>query len=122
MTFPKPEPRKRTKARQDRQEAAVIAKVRAAVSERDGGCRVATDLNFTVGTCDGPSDLAHLPERRRSKTRGMDPTYRHDRRFCMMLCRKHHTALDTSRLSVQTGQNGADGSVRFWRSRARMGQ
>ncbi len=95
---PKPEPRKRMKARAKRTEAAIIRAVRAACVARDGYCR-ASDL----GGCYGPSEWAHAPWWTRAKTRGMKPELRHTTAGSMMLCQKHHADVDGHRLMAAPG-------------------
>jgi len=97
LAQPKPEPRKRTKARKDRLERFVERLVRDKVAERDGYCRVSKD---GMVQCQGPSEWAHYGERRRFKTVGMDPTERHQRKWSLMLCKKHHMAYDAHELKI----------------------
>lgn len=109
----KPEPMARTKAREDRQEAAVIQRVRAAVLEREGhACRLArTPVH---GVCFGELELAHLPKWRRSATRGKPAEERHCTQGCVMLCTHAHNLLDGRnypRLIVEHGELGADGPM-----------
>ena len=100
MTFPKPERRKTTKARKDRQEAAVIAKVRADAVARDDYCRFSWEcqsLGLTicvddVGPCDGPSEWCHL--KTRASTRNMPPEQRHGTAWTIQACQRHHNLLD----------------------------
>lgn len=106
---PKPEPRKRAKARKTRREALVKRAVRAACMKREEGrCRI------TGPGCDGPLEWAHLAGWRRSQTRGMAPEIRHDSRFSLMLCRKHHRMEEAGQLTVTffTTQ-GCDGPLAF---------
>lgn len=118
--LPKPETRKRSKARKDRHEAAVIAKVRAADVERDGYCiflwRI-EELGYAgwpLG-CAGPSELAHLPPWTRAHTRGLPPEARHTTAHTAMLCRQHHAQLDGRqhpRIVVRClTPDGADGPI-----------
>jgi hypothetical protein len=83
---PKPEPRARTVNRRRRQDYAVLAKVRAAVFARDGGCRAST----VPPGCFGRLTLAHLPPFRRSQTRGLHPESRHCPIGLVCLCARHH--------------------------------
>lgn len=85
--IPKPERRKTTKGREDRQERKTKTQVRAECVERDGWCRVA-EMMRTV--CIGKSEWAHLEAKRRSFTRGMKPTDRHDTRWTCQMCQHHH--------------------------------
>lgn len=108
--IPKPEPRSRIKRRKQREEAAVIRQVRAACVERDGYC--ALRGWGWVGLCNGPSEMAHLPSHRRSKTRGMAPEARHVVNGAVMLCRTHHAMLDAHDAEVETA---VDSVVASWR-------
>ena len=106
LAFPKPESRRKAKARDDRAEAAVKKSVRAFVAERDGYCRL---WLYEVETgCDGPSEWAHLT--RRSHTRGMAPTARHNSLITAMLCRTHHRQFDACLVGLRMLTDfGADG-------------
>jgi hypothetical protein len=124
LAFPKSEPRRQTKARKDRHEAAVIKKVRAAVVERDGECRLWRDFisrwqNETVttyiGFCFGPSQWTHLPPKTRAATRKMAPEQRHGTAWTIMACERHHDLLDgrqQPRIVVRClTPDGADGPI-----------
>ena len=123
MTFPKPERRKTTKARKDRHEAAVIAKVRADVAERDGRCRIGWPLRpedqtvamFDVMGCDGPSQWCHLPPKTRAQTRNMPPEQRHSTAWTIQACQRHHDRIDgrqQPRIVVRClTPDGADGPI-----------
>jgi hypothetical protein len=116
--IPRPEPRKRVKARKQRHAARVVKSIRAQCVERDGHCRAARDLGVTYGCdwflfCDGPSEWAHLGEKRRFKTRGQTPERRHTTAGSLMLCQHHHRAYDAARLVIEAGADGADGPLRF---------
>lgn len=128
LALPKPEKRRRVKARKARAEKRVKDAVRAACVERDGHCRTGSLMNDAGDLslwlyCDGPSEWAHMPERRRSKTRGMDPTFRHDTKHTLMLCRTHHAQFDgraEPRLFITAlTRKGCDGPVRFRRRKER---
>lgn len=97
--IPKGESRKVLKGRRQRHAAKVITAVRAQCVERDGGCRVGIDGPWPdhIGSCDGVSEWAHMPQKRRSKTRGMEPEVRHTTADSLMLCTKHHDQLDGRR-------------------------
>lgn len=79
--------RQRLKGRKDRDEAKVKRAVRAECVERDGHCLV---LKLGLPGCKGRSTWAHLAGHRRSQTRGLPPTVRHDSRWTAMLCLRHH--------------------------------
>lgn len=92
---PKPEPRKRQKARKDRRELQCKRQMHDAVFEREeNACRLSGVVE--LGPCDGPLQLAHYGDWRRSKTRGMDPEQRHVRHGGICLCKRHHDAYDGS--------------------------
>jgi len=97
--IPKPEPLKTVRARKKRLEAKALQKARAECVSRDFYCRVSA-ATF-LGPCSGPSEFAHLPSHRRSKTRGQAPEDRHDSRYAMMACKLHHVLLDTHRYSLE---------------------
>src|SRR5688572_28232919 len=82
--------RKQLKARRDRQEAKVEKAVRAACVERDGFCLVLNRVDGIIPDCSGASEWAHLSGHRRSQTRGMPATYRHNTAWTAILCTKHH--------------------------------
>lgn len=111
IACPKPTPRRILKARRKRQAAKVVKSVRAQCVERDGYCRFET---FPYG-CNGPSEWAHLGEKKRYKTRGMSAEVRHTTAGSLMLCRRHHHAYDrahTLRIVPLTSK-GADGPLQF---------
>jgi hypothetical protein len=123
MTFPKPERRKTTKARQDRHEAAVEKQVREAVVERDGHCRISwehrrtgmTVMDFDLLGCKGDSQFCHLPPKTRAATRKMPPEERHGTAWTLMACKFHHDRLDgrqQPRIVVRClTPDGADGPI-----------
>lgn len=102
-------------------EAAVIARVRPIVMERDGHCRVAKNLLSGLGPCEGRSEWAHLNRSRRCHTRGMAPDERHTTAGSVALCARHHRLFDGQFLSARTprlfieelSDRGADGPLRF---------
>ena len=87
--LPKGKTRKQLKSKRDRLEAKVKRAVRAACVERDGYCLVERADDW-VSQCKGRSEWAHLSGHRRSQTRGMPPTYRHNTAWTAMLCTRHH--------------------------------
>jgi len=124
--------RSTVKRRRQRDEIVVIKATRQKCVERDGYCRIsqgptiegpigreAVDPfvwpeSYELGKCDGPSELAHMHARRRSKTRGMDPSIRHDPRYALMLCRYHHQLYDAKRLIITAlSRKGANGPLRL---------
>lgn len=102
--------RKQLKAKKDRAEAKVKKSVRAACVERDGYCRYHAS---TGECCTGPSQWAHLEEKKRARTRGMSPLDRHTTARSMMLCQSIHAAYDAGFITLMflDSAMGADGSV-----------
>lgn len=78
---------------------------------RDGFCRLAG--RTPKSPCSGYQGWAHLKERKRSKTRNMDPEYRHSTRFSLMLCDSHHRQYDDASdpLDMVYGEAGANGPI-----------
>ena len=121
VACPKPEPRKRTKARKARAEGTVRTSVRALCVERDHACRLGSafwkdeiDRPLWPPVCDGPSEWAHLAGHRRSQTRGQAPEQRHDSRHSLMLCRRHHRQEERGTLRITYLTNrGCDGPLKF---------
>lgn len=117
-TFPKPEKRKTTKRRKDRHETEVERAVREACVARDRYCRLDTSgANEPLGlVCSGPSEWAHLGDKKRARTRGMAPEDRHLSSGSLMLCRRMHQLYDAGQLEIlprrKTGA-GADGRLSF---------
>jgi len=98
------------KGKQSRSEAVVKKAVRAACVERDGYCLVMTRLH--LAGCKGRSEWAHLAGHRRSQTRGLPPSLRHDTRFTAMLCHRHHKLEEDDKFRVvYHSVNYADGVV-----------
>jgi hypothetical protein len=117
---PKPTPRKRVKAKRQRHAAKVVKSVRALCVERDGYCRLTRDWSWelvmpTFGACEGPSQWAHLGDKKRFKTRGQAPEVRHTTAGSLMLCDRHHDDYDEGRLNISG--DDADGVLRFRWSR-----
>lgn len=95
-------------------ERTILAVVRGQCVDRDGYCRIAQNLIAGFGPCWGPSELAHLEQYRRFKTRGLPPEERHMTKGCAMLCRGHHTAYDAHRIQIELlTELGADGPLAF---------
>lgn len=88
--------------------------VRPQVVIRDGHCRL---YGMPFGECRGHSEWSHYnATHRRSKTRGMDPGQRHDRRHSMMLCTRHSQDYDQNRLDIrELTDEGCDGPLRVER-------
>lgn len=115
--IPKPEPWRKQKARRTRADKKEKDRTRAIVAARDGYCRV---MNFIVD-CQGPSERNHL--RRLSATRNMAPEKRHDPRFSIMNCTRHHGLIDENRIGWEYKDEslGANGRMRFYDRRG-LGQ
>ena len=118
VACPKPEPLKRVRGRKTRAESKVKKSVRAQCVERDGHCRACLRLRGLYAECFGPSEWAHLDERKRFKTRGMAPEKRHTTADSLMLCKRHHDMYDgrlSPRLSIEAHTpKGADDILWFW--------
>jgi hypothetical protein len=106
---PKPEPRKRVKARKDRAETTVKQRVRAACVARDGDCRLQDAV--ILGLCSGESEWAHMGQKRRARTRGMDPEVRHTTAESLMLCTFHHQAYDAGKFDLLGTAAGANAAL-----------
>lgn len=115
LAIPKPEPRKRTKARRDRQESKVKKTVREHTVARDGHCVIATRWPHAhgplLGACEGPSQWAHVGRQRRSLTRGLPPEVRHTTAGSCQMCEKHHRAYDAHEFDFVTGSTGMNGTI-----------
>jgi hypothetical protein len=101
----------RDKARRKRLERKVVHTVRMICVLRDGLCRLSSGI---LGPCSGPSEWAHLPSHRRSRTRAQAPSNRHTPAGSMMLCRAHHDRLDGRArpvITIEEGILGADGPL-----------
>ena len=110
--YPKQESRATARRRKRRIEREVIRAARATVVTRDGYCRLWTaTATWHDDGCWGPSEWAHLIPR--SLTRGRPPRERHGSDKTLMLCRRHHQALDEHRLTIQCGPRGARERVSF---------
>lgn len=105
--------------------------MRATCVERDGQCRAHINTRYErvdfsgghllLGDCEGVSEWAHMHERRRSKTRNQAPEVRHDTKYSLMLCTRHHAQYDgreRPRLFITAlTRRGADGPLKFRRQR-----
>lgn len=102
-----PGPTAKYRAKRRRAEGVVAKKVREKCVDRDGYCR------YQSG-CDGPSEWAHLGEKKRARTRGMAPERRHSTEGSLMLCRYHHGLYDSGQMTITPmTDNGADGQLLF---------
>jgi hypothetical protein len=109
--FPKPEPQKRTKRRKQRAESVVVQKVRARCVERDGDCRLSRAYWHC---CAGESEWAHLGDKKRARTRGMQPEQRHTTEGSVMLCTGAHRNYDSGQMTIRARTaRGADGPLLF---------
>ena len=108
--IPKPEPRRRAKARAKRAEDEVKRRNRALVEARDGYCRLLHRRQF--GPCEGRSEWNHL--KKRSLTVNQDPEIRHSTRTSVMNCERHHDMVDDHVIKFEyLTTEGADGPMRF---------
>ena len=123
------ETRSTLKGRRDRCEAEQQHYIRAKCVARDGDCRIATD-RFRNGIsaekaqadCDGRSEWAHLGDKKRFKTRRMNPMDRHTMEGSLMLCTQHHQAYDagTLRITPTDPMKGADGVLEYFEEAHRV--
>lgn len=131
QSWPKPEPRKRVKARKDRAESLVKRFVRHECVSRDEYCRydvhgydvfVNDAVNCEPRSCRGPLEWAHMHVKRRSQTRGQAAEIRHTTADSLMLCKLHHDQYDGRTrprlLITKLTRNGADGPLKFTRAKA----
>lgn len=121
LAISKGEKRSTQKGREDREETAVVKRVRPQVVERDGYCRlqsVPQDTRLELfGPCEGPSEWSHYNEtHRRSKTMGQPPEERHQVEHSMMLCRKHANMYDRNEIRIkELTERGCSGPIRATR-------
>lgn len=128
LALPKPRPRRkvvkrmRVRARvrpvsqKRRAEQRLVGKVFREIEPRDGDCRIwwagIAGLPETLaGRCEGEPQPAHLSEWRRSKTRGLPASERHNRKTIIRLCAAHHRRYDLHEFDLQHGPEGADGTL-----------
>lgn len=112
-------PTARARARKKRRDEAVAETVRALVEARDGHCKYGFDVHpANRSRCGADSQWAHFGERKRFKTRGMDPTYRHATTHSLMLCGPHHDAYDKGLLAITlVTEAGCDGPLEYRETR-----
>jgi len=84
----------RVRAAKARKDAAYAKKIRQLVAERDGYCRLHGIY------CQGPSEWAHLGEKKRFNTRGLPPNERHTTAGSLMLCARHHDWYDIGKMHI----------------------
>lgn len=97
-------------------EQQVKKDVRELVEDRDGHCRFGpaqSDVLYLMfGSCNGPSEWAHLEEKRRGRTRGMEAEERHTTGGSAKMCQRHHQAYDAGEFKgAFRTQRGADGPM-----------
>lgn len=113
----KPEPLRKKRAREKREEAAAIKDVRARVFVREQfSCRVYKDGAVAIlGACGGTLQWAHASWKRRSRTRGLPPEERHTTEGSMALCDRHHDAYDEGHaFEVEPmTDRGCDGRLKY---------
>lgn len=96
VKIPKPEPQSKVRARKKRQDQQAVKTAHEVVFEEDRACRFperGRDL-FPCGPRGANDQLAHLDDRKRSRTRGRSPEFRHDPEHMMRLCPNHHGDYD----------------------------
>lgn len=107
-------PTARYRAKRKRADDAHRLGIRAACVLRDGYCKFAI-----LGGCQGLSEHCHLGEKKRARTRGMDPEIRHTMEGSCMACTFHHHEEEQGRLKLSmfpyVGANGP--MVVRWRGR-----
>ncbi len=103
----KPGPTAKARAKRRRAESPVAMFVRERCVDRDGYCRL-----MGLSPCEGPSEWAHLGEKKRARTRGMSPEMRHTVAGSMMMCAKHHRAYDAGQIWIAVSSTGAVGPIR----------
>ncbi len=113
----KPGPTAKYRAKRKRADDQWRLMIRARCVVRDGYCKFSG-----FGGCEGKSEHAHLEEKRRAYTRGMEPEERHTMQGSMMLCAKHHQLYDARKIQIATFQDlGANGPMRVeYQGRVRM--
>ena len=104
-------PKRILNARKAVADYAVRKIVRAKCVDRDGACRFA-EATIELGSCEGRSEWMHLEEKKRARTRGMKPEFRHTTAGSMMGCTRHHAEYDAGKLRLALGERGADGPIR----------
>jgi hypothetical protein len=93
--------------RKQRAERKVATSVRAQCVARDGYCRL-----MGLDVCEGPSEWAHLGDKKRFKTRGQAPEVRHTTAGSFIACRRHHRAYDAGVIQIEVRSDlGADGRL-----------
>lgn len=100
----------------------MVSDVRGECVVRDGYCRIGRVSEPALGPCSGPSEWAHLGDKRRARTRGQEPEERHTTAGSLMACRAHHYAYDKgieadgTKLHIEERTpKGADGPLAFRR-------
>ncbi len=88
-------PTARYRAKRKRADDAHRLGIRAACVLRDGYCKF-----VILGGCKGLSQHAHLGEKKRARTRGMQPEERHTLEGSVMACAFHHREEEAGRLTL----------------------
>ncbi len=83
--------RRNLKAKERRAESKVLRGVREQLVARDGNCVL---TGTPLADCEGPSEMMHLGEHKRAKTRNQAPELRHTTHGSAMGCKKHHDQYD----------------------------
>lgn len=96
LALPKPEAPSKVRARKKRLDLKTMKTSRERVFAEDGACRFPGQgkTAFPCGPSGANDQLAHLDERKRSRTTGREPDFRHDPEHLMRLCPHHHGAYD----------------------------
>ena len=101
--FPKPEPRKRIKARQQRADAKRARAFRDAVWERDGYCcQLCRHALYRTDPSDGYPGYAHRPPGHVHHLRGRNvaPEDRYNPEAAVLLCAACHRAVHDGRIQL----------------------
>lgn len=96
LALPKPEAQSKVRARKKRLDLKTMKISRETMFAEDGRCRFpeAGQRIFPCGPAGANDQLAHLDERKRSRTTGREPEFRHDPLHLMRLCPHHHGGYD----------------------------
>lgn len=99
------------------------------VASRDTYCRLywfdaatRSAISAIFGACSGRAEMAHIGEKRRSKTVGQDAEERHVTTHAVLLCHRHHQgdnrySYDRHAFEIEAlSKNGCDGRLRFVRA------
>lgn len=97
----------------DRHEDRVKRRIRAKCVTRDGYCFFAgAFIDRRPHVCRGPSEWAHLGDKKRARTVNQPPEQRHTTAGSCMLCRTLHRAYDAGTIEIRAlSDAGADGTL-----------